>query len=538
MRIGRAVSLVSPFAPFAIGALFGACGSGAGSPGFAPGPDSGSVVDSSVEGSGPTCSGGKALCGGTCVDTTSDPANCGKCGHACDGGTCCASVCVLDVSTCNFAITGVDPLFGNQNGGDWIKITGDGFGAGMRVFFGTGAAPALVLDPHDAIVMTPPLSVGTYDVSVTSGAQKAVLPQWFDSLSGNEILPWIEKPMKFVRGEDPGLAVLQDGRVLIAGGTTVPDSPTDALASAELYTRSSDSVALAGGNMTAPRMQNAAVTLLDGKALVVGGAGWDTTQGTPATSADLFDPGSGTFAATSHPLTKARAGIRAALGWDGRVVITSGGDATADVYDPVTDTFTQVPMLAEHTWGFIVRMRDGRVMIGAGDGGVTACEIFDPAQTKFLPAGALNQGRSMLTAHTLPDGRILVIGGASMSAGAVHAPLASMELYDPATDKWTVAPYVLSVGRAWHASALVSDGTVLVMGGYDVDNTCTPTNTVDQVDPVAGTVKPFGTLPHANTEWTAVTLADGSVLGVGGGACGTPLALPSLDFLPGKPGTQ
>jgi hypothetical protein len=149
-------------------------------------------------------------------------------------------------------------------------------------------------------------------------------------------------------------------------------------------------------------------------------------------------------------------------------------------------------------------------------------------------AGSLNQGRSMLTAHTLPDGRVMVLGGSSMSAGGVHVPLDSIELYDPTADKWTVAPYKLSTGRTWHASALVRDGTVLAMGGYNVDGTCTPTTTVDQVDPVNGTVQAFGTLPHANTEWTAVTLQDGSVLGVGGGACGTPLALPSLDFLPGK----
>ena len=32
-----------------------------------------------------------------------------------------------------------------------------------------------------------------------------------------------------------------------------------------------------------------------------------------------------------------------------------------------------------------------------------------------------------------------------------------------------------------------------------------------------------------------VTMHDGSVLGVGGGACGTSTALPDLDFLPGKP---
>lgn len=522
-----------------------ACGSSngnSGGSGFDAGGGSSGGGDSSVDGGGgPTCTGGKTLCGSSCVDTTSDPANCGKCGASCDGGSCCASVCVDDTASCSFSVTGLNPFEGNQNGGDWITITGSGFVTGMRVYIGTGAAPAHVIDPQHALVLTPPLTYGQYDITITSGAMKAVLPKSYLSVAGSEMPPWTEKPMKYVRGEDPGLAVLQDGRVLVAGGTTVPDSAMNALDSAELYTRSSDTVTSAPGMMSAPRIQNAAVTLLDGKVLVVGGAGWGagtTSNNTPSVSADLFDPTSGTFAPTAHPLTTARAGIRAALAWDGRVVITSGGDATADIYDPVADTFTNVPMLAMHTYGFMVRMRDGRVMVGGGDGGQTAVEIFDPAQNKFFMAPSLNQGRSMLTAHTLPDGRIMVIGGASMSAGSVDVPLASIELYDPATDKWTVAPYSLSTGRCWHASALVSDGTVLVMGGYNVDKMCTATNTVDQVDPVAGTVKPFGTLPHANTEWTAVTLHDGSVLGVGGGACGTPMALPSLDFLPGMPGSQ
>jgi hypothetical protein len=536
---------------FALAALVvaagAACGSGSnGNSGFDSGTGSGSGGgDSGTDGSvGMTCTGGKTSCGTSCVDTTSDPANCGKCGVSCDGGTCCASVCVDQTASCSFSVTGVNPLEGNQNGGDWVTITGAGFVAGMRVYIGTGAAPAHVIDPQHALVLTPPLTVGTYDIKITSGAMTSILPASFMSVAGSEMPPWTEKPMKFVRGEDPGLAVLQDGRVLVAGGTTVPDSAMDALASAEIYTRMNDSVTSAPGMMTAPRIQNAAVTLLDGKVLVVGGAGWSagvSSTNTPSVSADLFDPTSGTFAATAHPLTTARAGIRAALAWDGRVVITSGGDATADIYDPVADTFTNVPLLAMHTYGFMVRMRDGRIMLGAGDGGQTSVEIFDPAQNKFFMAPSLNQGRSMLTAHTLPDGRIMVIGGASMSAGAVDVPLSSIELYDPATNKWTVAPYSLSTGRCWHASALVSDGTVLVMGGYNVDKSCMLTaaaQIVDQVDPVAGTVKPFGTLPHPNTEWTAVTLHDGSVLGVGGGACGTPMALPSLDFLPGKPPSQ
>jgi hypothetical protein len=40
-----------------------------------------------------------------------------------------------------------------------------------------------------------------------------------------------------VRGEDPDLAVMQDGRVLIAGGTTKPDSAAAALDAAEIYDR-------------------------------------------------------------------------------------------------------------------------------------------------------------------------------------------------------------------------------------------------------------------------------------------------------------
>jgi hypothetical protein len=37
------------------------------------------------------CTGGQAMCGGKCTDTSSDDLNCGKCGNACTGGTTCSS---------------------------------------------------------------------------------------------------------------------------------------------------------------------------------------------------------------------------------------------------------------------------------------------------------------------------------------------------------------------------------------------------------------------------------------------------------------
>jgi hypothetical protein len=509
--------------------LVAACGSSQSSFSSFDASTSSEGGEGGADGGPTTCAATQRLCGAKCVDTGSDPLNCGSCGNACEGGTCCGGICA-EAASCSFVVTGVTPAEGNQNGGDWITLTGNGFGPGLKVLIGDGVAPALATDATHATVLTPPGKVGTVDITVSSGAQKSVAPAAFQYQGGNVQLPWTEKPMKFVRGEDPGLAVLQDGRVLIAGGTTVPDHPEDSLASGEIYTRASDSVAPAAGPMSVPRWHSSSVTLLDGRVLVVGGAG-------PSTAAELFDPKANTFAPTGA-LNTARGYTRSVLLPDGHVLVSSASEATAELYDPTAGTFTQIPQLATHTFGFIVRLRDGRALLGAGDGGIATCEIYDPAQGKFIPAGTLNQGRSMLTAHTLPDGRVIVMGGASISAGSVHVPLDSMELYDPATDKWTVAPFKLSTGRTWHASALVRDGTVLVMGGYNVDGTCTPTNTVDQVDAVKGTVQPFGTLPHPNTEWTAVTLQDGSVLGVGGGACGTPTALPSLDFLPGKPPGQ
>src|SRR5205823_1875781 len=101
-------------------------------------------------------------------------------------------------------------------------------------------------------------------------------------------MQWEQKPLQVVRGEDPGLAVMQDGRVLIAGGTTVPDVATSALDTAEIYDRVSDTVGPAANKMSTQRWHASAVALLTGKVLVLGATcGGCAGDGTLA---DLFDP--------------------------------------------------------------------------------------------------------------------------------------------------------------------------------------------------------------------------------------------------------
>lgn len=490
---------------------------------------------------GAMCTAPKVDCGTGCVDTASDAKHCGKCGNPCDAGSlCCSSTCVSTAS-CSFAVTGVSPASGWQNGGDYLTIKGAGFAAGTKVFLDDGRAPAWVKDATTIVVQTPPHVVGPVDVKVVSPAATAVLKKGFTYSAGTVELPWQTKPMKAVRGENPGLAVLQSGKVLVVGGTTKPDEPALALQTGEVFDRATSSVTPVTNPMSTPRWQNAGVTMLTGKVLVVGGACGNQLTGCTGnpTLVDLYDPVANAFTPTKTPLAVGRVYIRSVLMSDGRVFIASSNTGTVDLYDPLTDSFKTIAHTKKHVFGFVVRLRDGRVMLGGGDeaivpGSGTDVEIFDPDTETFTATGGLNIARSMLTAHTLPDGRVIVIGGSDKTAGGVKDPQPSMETWDPVKGTWTKTPMSLSVGRTWHASALIRDGSVLVLGGYTMIGSCVPVDTAEQVDPVANTVKGFGLLPNPNTEWNAVTMLDGSVLAVGGGACGTSSALPDLDFLPGK----
>src|SRR5262249_1790743 len=151
---------------------------------------------------------------------------------------------------------------------------------------------------------------------IQSGTSTAVLKAAFTYQSGTLSTPWQQKPMMVVRGEDPGVAVMQDARVLIAGGTKVPDSTLEALDTAEIYTRDTDTVTVANNTMSTRRWQNSAVTLLDGRVLVVGGACYyDLTNcnGADPTAADLFDPSTDTFTPSKSKLSVGRSYTHATL---------------------------------------------------------------------------------------------------------------------------------------------------------------------------------------------------------------------------------
>ncbi len=132
--------------------------------------------------------------------------------------------------------------------------------------------------------------------------------------------------------------------------------------------------------------------------------------------------------------------------------------------------------------------------------------------------GSLNTPRGGHTATLLPNGKVMVVGGAGCGAGV----LKSTEIYDPATKTWSYSGDLVGLKRSFHTATLLPNGKVLVAGGaYDwvqveLDEVPIPTNTAELYDPAAGTWSPAGSLNSARVYHTATLLANGKVLVAGG----------------------
>lgn len=208
---------------------------------------------------------------------------------------------------------------------------------------------------------------------------------------------------------------------------------------------------------------------------------------------------------------------------DGRVlaaggISNSGARASAELYDPATGKWTTTGYMNDkrqrHT---ATRLADGKVLVMGGHGTSyvvrASAELYDPATGKWTLTGSMNFARDYHTSTLLADGKILVTGGRREIGDENGVALASSELYDPATGKWTVTGS-LNYGRQIHTATLLTDGKVLVAGG--VDNDVNVLDSAEIYDPATGQWSITGSMTYNRISHTATMLADGRVLVVGG----------------------
>lgn len=317
--------------------------------------------------------------------------------------------------------------------------------------------------------------------------------------------------------------VLPDGKVLIAGNAL-----PNASALAELYDPATK-IFTPTGSMVAKRYQHQATLLPNGKVLMVGG--YDDTLpggGDSLASAEIYDPANGTFTATGS-MSVERYSPTATLLPNGKVLVAGGVNFivgggfilnSGELYDPQTGMFSPVSnTMSDGRHGHTATLlSNGKVLLTGGSQGVFSADLYDPTTNSFAPTGSMTVDRVFHTATLLPNGKVLIVGGSDYEISG-PTTRASAEIYDPATGIFT-ATGSLSVPRERHAATVLPNGTVLISGG--IDFATVPHFTAEIFNPATGTFRTTDNMESRRGLFQSSTLlSDGTVLIVGGNESGS-----------------
>jgi len=278
---------------------------------------------------------------------------------------------------------------------------------------------------------------------------------------------------------------------------------------------------IATGNMQAARTAHTATLLPSGKVLVVGGRNVG-----PIDSVEIYDPARGTWHAAA-PMSTARVGHTATLLNDGRVLVVGGSTgglppgfgrtASAEVYDPASDTWTPtVGMSTPRDWFDAVLLKDGRVLVAGGFGldTLASAELYDSTTGRWTATGNLHIARYGHTLTLLHDGSVLAARGSG--DGDLATTISSAERYDPRTGTWSLAGET-GAGSVMHTATLMDDGRVLVAGGNGGGIGGNVVHAVAMIfDPTTGTWTRTKDLRVPRYGHAATILSGGEVLVAGG----------------------
>ena len=123
----------------------------------------------------------------------------------------------------------------------------------------------------------------------------------------------------------------------------------------------------------------------------------------------------------------------------------------------------------------------------------------------------MNAERAAHSATLLSDGKVLIVGG-FREEGTSEIAISSAELFDPEMNTFTPTGD-LNEPRNGHTATLLPNGQVLIAGGWDQSGR---TSTAELYDPQTGTFEYTGSMMVPRQGLTATLLKNGQVLIAGG----------------------
>lgn len=457
----------------------------------APPPSAGSWTSAgSLAAPGLTPVSGSALAvvdGTSCAAATPAPASCGEVimpgGVSATGDS--SQVALFDVATTTW--TAGPPLVTARAGATATTLP-----TGMVLVVGGAGASGQVPAPESAQVYDP-------------GANA-----WRSTY----------RPMSVGRSGHTATA-LADGRVLVTGGAGTSSAGNGNLASTEVYSPSLTTpprpqpviatVTPSYGPTTGDTVTLTGTALFPATAVDVGGSAGRIIANTDTMATVVTPPHD---PADNVTMTLSVAPDRTAIGYftyyQGKWLPTAGAPAAARVEQQAV--LLDPPGCHDGTLS-APAYPCGDVLVAGGDvKHPGSAELYDPGQDGWSPAATMNVeragadttprsngapiNRNVFTLTLLRDGSVLAVGGCCDHGGAWD----TYERYDPTVmdsptvrGRWTLNNVTVNhtnVSLEFHSATLLSDGRVLVAGGYYSDRMA------EIYDPT----KPVG------SEWTATPL--------------------------------
>jgi ASPM-SPD-2-Hydin domain-containing protein/Kelch motif protein len=305
----------------------------------------------------------------------------------------------------------------------------------------------------------------------------ATIPELYDPAAGT----WTATNPPIHQRGGPSAALMQDGRVLVAGG----DNPTEGcMASAELFDPATEQWTETGA-MSTPRCGFQTVLIEQGPnaGMVMAISGSPICQACEPvlTTAELYDPATGIWTLTGSLAVGRFFSIGSVPPYVGSGNIMAVGGMTccayteineAEVYDVLTGQWTPTSDKATRGEERGATLNDSNVLVAGGwtgtepnNRGVPDTELFNAATGAWSGTASMSIDRFSHTLTTLASGQVLVVGGCD-GGWSVCRLLKTAELYDAVSGAWFLTGS-MNFARSSHNATLLPDGRLLVSGGFD-----------------------------------------------------------------------